>query len=89
MQPGLVIFLLNENSFINWRKNWNFFIPTVLQSDFIKRNYGRFIFNIMERHISAVHEERKRFKCKMCEKSFSYKSKMEKHQFMKEPKQSI
>jgi hypothetical protein len=32
----------------------------------------------MERHISAVHEERKGFKCKMYEKSFSYKSNMEK-----------
>ena len=32
-----------------------------------------------ERHISAVHEERNGFKCKMCEKSFSYKSSMEKH----------
>ena len=33
----------------------------------------------MERHISAVHEEIQGFKCKMCEKSFSYKSNMEKH----------
>ena len=35
--------------------------------------------SLIWRHISAVHEERKGFKCKIYEKSFSYKSKMEKH----------
>ena len=30
--------------FLNWRKNSNFFKLTVLRSDFMKQNYGRFIF---------------------------------------------
>ena len=33
----------------------------------------------MKKHISAIHEEMKAFKCKMCEKRFTTKSSMEKH----------